>query len=244
MTTTRDRYIDFLRAFALVRVITYHTFDWVWLPAAFPSLGVMFALGGALVASSLDRAGSTRAFLRKRLRRLLPPFWVFGAAMVAIMLWLGWRVDSEQGGVAFHWSTVWLWAFPLADPPSSTQGYEWVLPMWYIRAYLWFLLLSPAMLWLFRRWPLRVMAVPVVTLLLLILGLIDFADPYWDIVCIFCVYSGCWMLGFAHHDGKLRRLPLKRTLGAGVVLMAGGLWHALSYQDQYGSWNVDDNPIA
>jgi peptidoglycan/LPS O-acetylase OafA/YrhL len=34
---TRDRYIDFLRALALIRVITYHTFDWVWLPAAFPA---------------------------------------------------------------------------------------------------------------------------------------------------------------------------------------------------------------
>jgi peptidoglycan/LPS O-acetylase OafA/YrhL len=241
---TRDRYIDFLRALALIRVITYHTFDWVWLPAAFPSLGVMFALGGALVASSLDRAGSTRVFLRKRLRRLLPPFWVFGAVMLTIMLTLGWRADAESGGVDLSWSNVWLWVFPLADPPASTEGYGWVLPMWYIRAYLWFLLLSPALLWLFRRWPLRLLVLPAVVLPLLTLGLIDFPDPYWDIVCITCMYAACWLLGFAHHDGKLRRLPLAPILLAGVSLMALGLWHALTHQEQYGSWNVDDNPVA
>jgi peptidoglycan/LPS O-acetylase OafA/YrhL len=241
---TRDRYIDFLRALALVRVVTYHTFGWVWLPVVFPSLGIMFALGGALVASSLDRAGSTQAFLRKRVRRLLPPFWLFGAAMIGIMLVAGWQADGRQGGVSLSWSNAWLWVLPLADPPASDLGYDWVVPLWYIRTYLWFLLLSPVLLWLFRRWPLRVMAVPVVVLPLMVLGLVDFADPYWDIVCQLCIYSCCWMLGFAHHDGKLRRLPLTRTLAGGAVLMGAGLWYALANQERYGSWNVDDIPIA
>ena len=31
----RDRYIDSLRALALVRVVTYHLFGWVWLPILF-----------------------------------------------------------------------------------------------------------------------------------------------------------------------------------------------------------------
>jgi peptidoglycan/LPS O-acetylase OafA/YrhL len=183
-------------------------------------------------------------FLRKRLRRLLPPFWVFGAVMLAIMLTLGWQVDAESGGVDLSWSNVWLWVFPLADPPASSEGFLWVLPMWYIRAYLWFLLLSPALLWLFRRWPLRLLVLPAVVLPLLTLGLIDFPDPYWDIICITCMYAACWLLGFAHHDGKLRRLPLAPTLLAGTGLMALGLWHALGHQEQYGSWNVDDNPVA
>jgi peptidoglycan/LPS O-acetylase OafA/YrhL len=241
---TRDRYIDFLRALALVRVVTYHTFGWTWLATAFPSIGIMLALGGALVAGSLDRAGGTAPFLRKRLRRLLPPFWLFGAVLLATMLALGWHASGDDGGVPFSWRTVWLWIVPLADPPASDAGYDWALPMWYIRTYLWFLLLSPALLWLFRRWPLRVILLPALVLPLMVLGLVDFPDPYWDIICQLCVYGACWMLGFAHHDGKLRKLPLLWTLAGGAVLMALGLWHALTHQAQYDGWNVDDNPLA
>jgi peptidoglycan/LPS O-acetylase OafA/YrhL len=241
---TRDRYIDFLRALALVRVVTYHTFGWTWLATVFPSIGIMLALGGALAAASLDRAGGAGNFLRKRLRRLLPPFWVFGAVMVAAMLVMGWRASGDDGGVPFSWSDVWLWIVPLADPPASDAGYEWALPMWYIRTYLWFLLLSPALLWLFRRWPVRLILLPALVLPLMVLGLVDFPDPYWDIICQLCVYGACWMLGFAHHDGKLRRLPLTRTLAGGAVLMALGLWHALTHQARYDGWNVDDNPLA
>jgi hypothetical protein len=52
------------------------------------------------------------------------------------------------------------------------------------------------------------------------------------------------MLGFAHHDGKIRALPLGTTLMVGVALMAGGLYFAVSQQDRYGSWSMDDNPLA
>ncbi|GAB3354344.1 acyltransferase family protein [Modestobacter lapidis] len=241
---TRDRYIDLLRALALIRVVTFHTFGWVWLPAIFPSIGIMFALGGALVTSSLDRAVSSRDFWRKRLRRLLPPFWVFGATVLVFMLAAGWTAGDEYGTADLTWRNAWLWIFPLADPPASDLGSDWVLPLWYIRTYLWFLLISPALLWLFRRWPLRTMAVPALVLPLMTLGLVDFPDPYWDIIASLCIYGICWMLGFAHHDGKIRDLPLGSTILAGLALMAGGLWFALSQQERYGSWNVDDNPMA
>ncbi|MGY1795218.1 acyltransferase [Geodermatophilus sp. SYSU D00525] len=240
----RDRYIDFLRAAALVRVITFHAFGWAWLPLLFPSMGIMFALGGGLVAGSLDRAGSARAFLRKRIRRLLPPFWVFGGVMVAVMLLLGWQVGQDDGSAPLTWDTAWLWVVPLSDPPASSAGYEWTAPLWYIRVYLWFLLLSPAMLWLFRRWPLRTMSVPVVTMGLVTLGLVNFVGRTHDIVVELCVYACCWMLGFAHHDGTLRRLPLGRTLAGGVALLAAGAWYAFSHQAEYGSYNIDDIPLA
>ncbi|MBG6183441.1 hypothetical protein IWX65_001392 [Arthrobacter sp. CAN_A214] len=52
----RDRYLDLLRAIALVRIVALHTFfNAVWLTVVFPSLGVMFALAGALMARSLER---------------------------------------------------------------------------------------------------------------------------------------------------------------------------------------------
>ncbi|MGY1688870.1 acyltransferase family protein [Geodermatophilus sp. SYSU D01105] len=239
----RDRYIDFLRAFALIRVMTYHTFGWAWLPLAFPSMAIMFALGGGLVASSLDRAGSARAFWRKRLRRLLPPFWVFGAVAVAAMFALGWTTTSEAGQ-PWSWSTAWLWLVPLSDPPYSAEGLDWVIPLWYIRVYLWFILLSPAMLWLFRRWPVRMLAIPPVVLIVVTLGLVELSGRTYDLAVLLSTYACCWMLGFAHHDGTLRQLPLKRTLLAGVALLGVGLWYAFTRQDVYGTYNIDDIPLA
>ena len=49
----RDRYLDLLRSIALVRVVVYHLFGWAWLTVLFPSMGVMFALAGSLMARSL-----------------------------------------------------------------------------------------------------------------------------------------------------------------------------------------------
>ncbi|MFP5372818.1 MAG: acyltransferase family protein, partial [Actinomycetes bacterium] len=240
----RDRYIDVLRAAALVRVVTFHALGWAWLPLIFPSMGVMFALAGALAAGSLDRAASIGAFYRRRLRRLLLPFWLFGAVMVGIMLVRGWQVSLDDGSNPLTWRTAWFWVLPLSDPPASSQGYEWTAPLWYIRTYLWFVLLSPAVLWLFRRWPLRSGAVPVATMLLVSSGLLILEGRTSEIVIELCTYAGCWLLGIAHHDGALRRLPLARTLAGGIALMAAGAWYASYHREQYGASSIDNIPLA
>lgn len=51
----RDRYFDLLRGLAIFRVVLYHLAGWSWLPLVFPSMGVMFALAGNLMARSLKR---------------------------------------------------------------------------------------------------------------------------------------------------------------------------------------------
>ena len=43
-------------------------------------------------------------------------------------------------------------------------GYGALLSLWYLREYLWFVLLSPGALWLFRRWPLPTLIAPFVIL--------------------------------------------------------------------------------
>ena len=45
---------------ALVRVVVYHLFGWAWLTVLFPSMGVMFALAGSLMARSLNRPALER----------------------------------------------------------------------------------------------------------------------------------------------------------------------------------------
>src|SRR3954468_16579116 len=84
----RDRYFDTLRTVAIIRVVLFHAFPIAALELAFPSMGVMFALGGSLMVKSLDRS-ATRA-LRNRVRRLLPALWAMGLILVPIMLVKGW----------------------------------------------------------------------------------------------------------------------------------------------------------
>src|SRR4051794_12788553 len=87
----RDRYIDTLRAGALLRVIVYHTFGFAWPPSLFPPRGIMSPLAGGVVAASLDGAQHNRwKVLGKRPRRLPPPLWMLGIVLVPIMIVHGW----------------------------------------------------------------------------------------------------------------------------------------------------------
>lgn len=240
----RDRYIDSLRVLALVRVVTYHTVGWAWLPLVFPSMGVMFALAGSLVAASLDRAPHGHyGVLRKRLRRLLPPVWMLGLVLVPVMLADGWSTAGSDAGDAdaFSWSRLLLWVLPLATPTFDADGYDWVLPLWYIRSYIWFLLLSPALLWLFRRWPRRTLAFFPAVVVLYEASLLDLYDRAGDVVLSAGIYGACWLLGFAHHDGMIRRLPMRLVLTVGAGFMALGAGYAALPGE---GWNIDDIPLS
>jgi peptidoglycan/LPS O-acetylase OafA/YrhL len=240
----RDQYIDGLRALALVRVMTYHTFGWVWLPVAFPSMGVMFALGGSLVAASLSRErGRHWQVLRKRVRRLLPPLWLYGAVLVTVMSAHGWTV-TETAGAPLTWRTALSWVVPLTDPPGSAWGYDFVLPLWYIRTYLWLLLLSPMLLWLFRRYPIACLAAPVTVLAAIAAGALATSTDTGDTIEHLATFGACWMLGFAHHDGLVRRLPRGRTVLGAALLMALGLGYALARPQPDTGWDIDNISLA
>ena len=238
----RDRYVDSLRVLALGRVMLYHTFGWAWLPLVFPSMGVMFALAGSLVAASLTRAPHGHyGVIARRLRRLLPPVWALGLVLVPAMAVGGWA--AEAPGEPLRWTHLLLWLLPLGTPPADAQGHEWVVPLWYIRSYLWFLLLSPALLWLFRRWPRRVLAVFPVTVALIAAGVVQLSGRSGDAVLDGAVFGACWLLGYAHHDGALRRLPLRLVLPLAAALMAaGGAWAVLPAGGE--GWDIDDIPLA
>ncbi|MGW3250004.1 acyltransferase family protein [Streptomyces fungicidicus] len=228
----RDGYFDLLRAVALVRVVAYHTFGWAWAGLVFPSMGVMFGLAGTLMARSLRRPALT--VIRGRFRRLLPPFWFWGFFVVTAMLLHGWMPD---------WRIVY-WIVPLGDPPGSAwAGQAWEI-VWYLRTYLWFVLLSPALLRLFRRAPLPVLAlslVPVAVLTSVPPPEGRFSGALTDLA----TFLFCWLLGFAHHDGVLGRLrPLAVVLPSLAALALGG-WYALAHQARYGgTYDLDDNPLG
>jgi peptidoglycan/LPS O-acetylase OafA/YrhL len=240
----RDRYIDTLRAGALLRVIVYHTFGFAWLPFVFPSMGIMFALAGGLVAASLDRAQHNPwQVLGKRARRLLPPLWMLGIVLVPIMIVHGWIAVADEGGVPLDAWALLHWVVPLGDPGASDWGYQFTTPLWYIRAYFWFLLLSPAALFMFRRWPKRTMSVPLIVAVLSGLGLADFSlqgSPSSAIVATMATFGACWMLGFAHHDGTLRHLSLRWVVPTSLALIVIGTWWTATRA----SWALDDDTLG
>src|SRR3982751_1809986 len=154
----RDRYFDTLRAVAIVRVVLFHAFPVAALELVFPSMGVMFALGGSLMVKSLDRS-APRA-VRNRVRRLLPALWVMALILVPLMIQRGWP-DRPS------WPHLLLWLLALPEPPASEFGYPAAGVLWYLVTYLWLVLLSPLLLRLYRQWNLPTVLLPLFGLMLL-----------------------------------------------------------------------------
>ncbi|AVT33234.1 acyltransferase [Plantactinospora sp. BC1] len=223
----RNRYYDLLRCLAIVRVVVYHVTGWAFLTLAFPAMSVMFALAGALMASSLDRWGP--AAVGRRLRRLLPSLWLVALLFVPAML---------LTGLAPSWRLV-FWVLPLADPPANSWGALTLSVVWYLRDYLWFVAVSPLARWLFRRWPVPTLLAPY-----LLLGVVEFGYPEAPgLLRDFGLYYGAWLLGFAQHDGLLRRMSRRLLLAVAVPVGAVGLAWTLSHQGPRG-YDLNDVPLG
>ncbi|MEV7625451.1 acyltransferase [Actinoplanes sp. NPDC089786] len=203
----RNRYLDLLRAAAVVRVVVYHVTGLPALTVLFPAMPIMFALGGSMMAASLDRMGPFA--VEKRLRRLLPSVWVLSAIAVPAMM-----ID----GLAWDWKLL-MWFFPLEDPPAGGTWLEALSAMWYLRDFLWFVLLSPILLPLYRKFPLVTIATPYAALIVTqLLGLTVHPPLLRDLA----LYGGAWLIGFAHHDGKLRDRRLLWVAAAAAA--AAAVW--------------------
>jgi hypothetical protein len=114
--------------------------------------------------------------------------------------------------------------------------------LWYLRAYLWLVLLSPALWWAFRRWPIPTLLAPIATAALLHSPLINLPpNKVSDVVLSTATYGTCWLIGFARYTRQLDRLPgwacaLIATVIAGAGLGWAG-WHG-------GVARLSENPLA
>jgi hypothetical protein len=213
-------------------------------------MGVMFALAGSLMARSLERPAN--GVLRSRTRRLLLPLGVYSATVLALLLWQGWTPTLRAGG---SWLQTLLWFIPLGDPPfpphigtdaglvESSWADQAQVGLWYIRAYFWFMLLSPLLLKAFRWLPWATLLAPLAVMGVLSMGLIPL--PGWGNSGItdFATYGSCWILGFAHYSGMLPKMPRRAVFTAGLVLMALGLVWASGHLEDTG-WDLNNIPLA
>ncbi|WP_299528148.1 acyltransferase [uncultured Streptomyces sp.] len=248
----RDRYFDLLRAIALFRVVLYHLTGWAWLPLVFPSMGVMFALAGTLMARSLKRPAVQ--VVRSRIRRLVPPLWLLGAIGVTGMVAQGWGPDAD-GHPGWWWAHLLFWVLPLSDPPFAEQlpGVHGFLdsswpselggPLWYIRAYLWYVLLSPLILRALRRFPWPTLLAPLALAVVMSRELVTTPERIDSAITDFATFGACWVLGMAHQEGILKRLPAYVVPSLAPVFAGAGLWWA-THEGFRTGFDLDSIPLA
>ncbi|GID27621.1 acyltransferase family protein [Paractinoplanes brasiliensis] len=237
---SRNRYIDSLRALAIVRVVVYHAFGWAWLTYVLPAMGVMFAIAGSLMAASLAKGGARKA-VWSRIRRLLPALWTFAAVALPIMFWHGWSASDPDHPL--HKLNLVFWLFPLEDPPGSSWGEPFWEVLWYLRAYLIFVLVSPILYLAYKKLGWVVVALPLVALAALHLTGFRLPDPVDGIMWDFVTYAACWMAGFAHRDGRLHRLPVVVWAAITATIGGYGLYWLFTHPTAWG-FDLNEEPIA
>ncbi|MFJ6700789.1 acyltransferase family protein [Streptomyces sp. NPDC091272] len=251
----RDRYLDLLRSIALVRVVLFHVYGQAWMTIIFPSMGVMFALAGSLMARSLARPAFS--VIKSRVRRLMVPVWLFAIVTLALIFNGGWKPTAGEDGESIIWWWVKLawWFVPVGaatgpdeiGSPGGLLDVSWAAqtsgPLWYIRAYLWFVMLSPLMLKAFRKLPWVTLLAPLGICLVLGLKLVEIPGETGNAIQDFSTFAACWILGFAHNDGTLKKLKAYMIPSFAAVLMCLGLWWAGTHIGEAG-WNFDEIPMA
>ncbi|MCX6515595.1 MAG: serine hydrolase [Actinobacteria bacterium] len=214
VTPQRDTALDGLRALAILRVITWHASGWPWTTWIISSVPAMFVVTGALLARSLQKASAFDT-LRKRFKRLLLPLWFYSLSVYLLSLHFEVRT-----------SAVWTFFLPFSQPTSLIASQWFTSAMWYLRAYVWVLVLAPFIYALTRRFKSLIPIAGIIAVVALAVWNIDTAGFGWAAGDIL-LYSTCTAAGMAWLvDGR----PSPRTLHFAAVAFLVGACGWLMYR--------------
>ena len=187
--TIRDASLDGLRALAILRVITWHVSGWPWTTWVVSSVPAMFLVTGALLSRSLQR-NKAHVVIWRRFKRLLPALWLYCGIIYLLSMYFNARVSA--------W---WTFVLPFEQPTSSLAGEWFTSALWYLRAYVWVLLLAPVLYFLSKR--------------------IKSVLPFLGVLCI--VYLGVTEKDVAGFGWIVGDIVLYATFAAaGMTLLAEG----------------------
>jgi peptidoglycan/LPS O-acetylase OafA/YrhL len=239
--STRDRYVDFLRAASIVAVVFGHWFisiihwpdgliyqtsavgvtSYLWLGTwVFQVMPVFFFVGGfsnLVTFQAYERRGeSIWAFVKSREARLLKPSLVFLGVWAAIQLFLHIADIGRPAGPTLWDGTALLRGM---RPPGATIPFG---PLWFLGVYMIVVAIAPALVRLHERfgwWVPAAMAAGAVAVDVIGFGLGHPGVRWFNVAFVLLLPH---QLGFFYGDGRLAALP-KRALWAMVGVGLGGL---------------------
>lgn len=220
----RDAFLDMVRTISIVRVIFWHALGYWWISWSFAAMPAVFYVSGAVLAKSM-RTTPCWQVIKGRVERLLPPFYAYVALSLSIValavpnLARDFRLD------------VLSWLIPYRAPAALPWEAGWLsAPLWFLRALLIIMLLTPLIRPIGRRIPgLLQFAAWGVSLFVLdrwvaqqsTAHATSVARGIADVIC----FGGFFTLGVSGHQLRHRlnrrvRLQLVAALGTAAVAWA------------------------
>ncbi|WP_405592209.1 acyltransferase [Streptomyces sp. NBC_01190] len=227
---SRDRYVDFLRAWAIVLVVFGHwlitalvrapggeitapellaTIGWTqWLTLGFQVMPLFFLAGGHAAGGSWARARAVgdrpAGWVGRRALRLLLPAAVYsGLVLLAVGICSAVGVDRDT---------------------LALVGWAMAMQFWFLPVYLILSALTPALHAAHRRWGLRLPVVLGGVALAADVLVVTVDAPYAGLLNYVLVWGVAYQLGFCWRDGLLtERRPVPAAMAAGGGLAFAGL---------------------
>ena len=219
----RDAFLDVVRAISIVRVMFWHTLGFWWISWTFAAMPAVFYVAGAVLAKSLRKA-SCWTVVKARLRRLIPPYLAYvGIAMAAILL-------ADPAAWSNQTANIVSWFVPYRAPAPIAWEEGWLsTPLWFLRALVVVLLLTPLLRPLGQRLPGRLMFGAWIGSLFVLDSWVDHQSSELstgivrgiaDVVC----FGGFFALGASAHHLRYRLSRNRRWVLAVVCLATAGAW--------------------
>lgn len=229
----RDRFLDSMRAIAILRVVGVHlagATSLLWWPAptlVLPGMPIVFFISGALTLRSFSSPKQNpQRFWKDRLRRLLVPYWAYLAAISMLALIFDALTDQPKWTVDH--SAILANVIPFRAVPLSRGAKFMTGHLWFMSCFLVLTLAAPALVRLHRRWP-RGLLLGALAFLLGVQALDLLADwTFWREFDRLSLFAGCYIVGFSYratsHEDRRRFMAAAAVLA--ILAAAYMSWDA------------------